>query len=255
MRILTLSIIICAFTSSFCIAQPQVVGRLNISATKSFFEQFTRRKEQTERGEFETNEEYQKRIAKPFDTTAVYYFKLETTPASSYKNYKYEIDAQKLSLIGGHCKNYAYYDYNPEGSDVVVILTRSESQGTYKASNAFGRTVMVEKSYLYDYVLSFANLDNVPDSVFRKDECTFTLSITAPPKAAEQMSKNLTLVIGVKSLGYQRSTKQCVLTIEPKIDSPSELSLFSRLIEVKFVSLFLYDESSKRILARFEIPK
>jgi hypothetical protein len=241
--------------ANLSLSQPKGASGFKLSNTKSFFEQFTKNKERAERGEFETNEEYQKRISKQFDTTTVFYFKLESTLSYLTKHYHYDIDSELLSVTGGTSKTYQYSNYQPQDANPVVILSRSESKGTYKASNAFGKTVTVEKTYFYDYVLSIVNSDDIPDSIFNKTDLSFTLSTNAPPKKAEQISKNLILVIGVKPLGYQQSDFECVLSKEPKIDDPSEIALFSYLIEAKFISLYLYNEVSKQILIRFQLPE
>lgn len=253
-RIVLITILI-GFLSQFSPAQSTGAVGFKITDTKSFFEQFTANKEQQERGEFETKEEYERRTSKQADTTSVLYFKLDVIPLHFFKNYKYDIDAEKLTVTGGKCINYRYYDYTPSSGAAVVIRTRSEDKGKYKASNAFGKTITVDKTYLYDYVLDFANSDYIPDSVFDKSECAFTLSITRGPKEAEKLSKNLFLVVGVNLHGYQQSTYQCVEIKEPKIDSPSELGLYSYLIEVRFVKILLYDQVTKTILTQYEFSQ
>lgn len=247
--------ILIVFLTQLCPAQLKGAVGFKLTDTKSFFEQFTSKKERQERGEFETKKEYERRMSNQADTSSVLFFRLDKKPLYSHKNYKYDLDAEKLTFTSGECINYQYHDYELSAGTSVVIQTRSEDNGTYEASNAFGKSVTVEKTYFYDYVLNFINLSNVPDSVFDKSECTFNLSISKGPKEAEKLSKNLLLVIGVKLLGYQQSAHDCVVLLKPTIDSPSELAKFSYLIEVKLVKLILYDNVSKTILAQFQLPE
>jgi hypothetical protein len=178
MRLLLSLTVLSAIVSAFSMAQPTQAKGLKLSKTTTVFPFFALvMKEKEERGEFETREEYQKRLSKRFDTTAVYFFKLETTPASMYKGYRYDIDDEMLSIIGGRCNDYGYREYTPLGSTATVILTTTEPRGTFKASNAFGKTIRVEEFNIREYVLSFVNSDSIPDTVFNREDCTFRLSM------------------------------------------------------------------------------
>lgn len=248
-------IVLVVFTAQFSLAQTSVSPKLKLTNTRSFFEQFIAKKQPSEKGEFETKEEYERRMSKYIaDTFTVFYFKIDVTPESSFKNYQYDIDAHKLTVTGGKCISYDFHDYTPP-AHAVIIQSRGEDKGTYKASNAYGKTVTVKKSYLFDYVLGFDNTDVIPDSIFDASGCTFSLSISKVPKEAERLSKGVALAVGVKVLGYQHSGDECVQTMEPKIDAPYEIAQFSSVIEVKFVELVLYDTSSKEILSRFKLSQ
>lgn len=77
------------------------------------------------------------------------------------------------------------------------------------------------------------------------------MSIKKSPKEAEKLSKTAFLVVGVKMISPAQSSFECTKQYKPTIDNPIESALFTTWIDVNFVSLLVYDKSSKKILIQY----
>ena len=228
-----------------------ILSKVLITDAKIYFPSFTAMKENPQRGEFETESEYQKRMSKKIDTTTNPLFYVSVPPAYQSKNYQYKIESNLLTISGGRLQNYESDYDRPTNTIPIIIQIEDLDKGSYMATNAFGQSVLVKKTHTYHYVVNFTNLDFIPDSIFDRENNTFRFSIYISPKEAERLSKSSTIVAVVKPISYQRSNLECVSSTQPKITSPYESAIFNYSFDARMVRLFLFDKSAKKILSEY----
>lgn len=204
------------------------------------------------RDQFETREEYEARLPKPFESSEVFYF--EVTQEASFS---YDIDKQRLTLVGGEFKSPDFREYKLTGLVPLGIHRKLNDKGSYEASNSFGKTVTVTKGYFYDYYLHLTNGKSLPAALkvagkksYDKSE-QLTLSVTIQRDQAKEVAPRLALVCGVRFVSYAKSAHECTLATTATITRPSELAVFANGIDAHLVSVHIIDKQTKEELARW----
>jgi hypothetical protein len=220
--------------------------------TEATFKEFIAKGHPKPRDQFETREEYEARLPKPFDSSEVLYF--EVTQEASYS---YDIDKQRLTLVGGEFKNPDFREYKLTGLAPLAIHRKLSDTGRYEASNAFGKTVTVTKGYFYDYYLHLTNGKSLPATLkvpgrksYDKSE-QLTLSVTIQRDQAKEVAPRLAIVCGVRFVAYAKSAHECTLATTATIARPSDLAVFANGIDADLVSIHIIDKQTKEELARW----
>lgn len=254
-RIALVSLCFSLFTF-ICFSQTDKHKSLKLENISTLFSKLVSLKNVPERGEFETIDDYKKRLPAPFDTSREYFLSV-TEPRSILEPlHRYDIDNQLLTFEAGTSRTNGTPDqYKPLSGKLVTILSKVNNKGSYKGANAFGAKVTVEKSEWHYYLVNIVNPECLPDSLFDEDNCSFTFTVSIPPKQAKTLSGRALIVIGLKLLGPDYSTEECVFVHEPKIDNPDDYSIFSHLIEARIVSVILYDKISGIILHKIKLDE
>ena len=222
--------------------------------TEAAFKDFIAKGHPKPRDQFETREEYEARLPKPFDNTEVFYFEVTNNASFSY-----DIDKQRLTLVGGEFKKPRYEKYDLTGLVPLLISKKYEDKGKYEASNSYGKTVTVQKTYVNDYYLHLSNGKSLPASLKASDKNSFSdtieklaLSISMPRDQAKEGAPLLCLVCGVRLLAYAKSVQECTLAGKATISNPSELAVFANGIDAQIVSVHIINKQSKEELARWK---
>jgi hypothetical protein len=202
------------------------------------------------RDQFETREEYEARLPKPFDNSEVFYF--EVTQEASFA---YDIDKQRLTLVGGEFKSPDYREYKLTGLVPLSIHSKVENKGTYDASNAYGKDVTVTRGYRKDYFLHLTNGKTLPAALKvagkESESEQLTLSVNLPREQAKEIAPRLALVCGVRFIAYARSAYEGTMATTATISTPFELTFFASGIDGELVSIHVLDKQSKEELARW----
>lgn len=226
---------------------------LAIEQNTVFFNNYRIGKDGPEKGEFETTEEYKKRLLAPWDTGKVVYFKIDGDSLWGNTRYKYDADTQDLTALAGK-EQELKISYNPRGATPILLQEYELAQGSYEASNAFGATVKVEKSTYIDYTLNFMNLKRCPKAVFDKDSNQFMMTIKREPAAADVLSKNLEIVVGVKLLGYKYSDSEVAFQSRiPTLDRPYEFTKVVSVIDANLYKVLLCTRDTHEVLAEYDV--
>jgi hypothetical protein len=186
------------------------------------------------------------------NSTQVIYF-----VADDDASFSYDIDKQRLTIVGGAFKSPDYNDYKLTGLAPFCIHTKYDDKGTFEASNSFGKTVTVKRASFYHHFLHLTNGKAVPPAFkvpgkrsYDKSE-RLALTISMPRDQAKDVAPSLSLVCGVRLLGYAKSTMECTTSKKATIDSPSELAAFAYGIDAQLVSLHVINKQTKEELARW----
>ena len=221
--------------------------------TEEVFDDFVAKGDPKPRDQFETREEYETRLPKPFDNSEVFYF--EVTLETSYS---YDIDKQRLTLVAGKLKSPGYHKYKLTDLVPLSIHRKYEDKGTYEASNSYGKTVTVKKTYVQEYYLHLTNGKSLPAALkipskesYDKSE-QLSLSISLPRDQAKELAPRLGLICGVRFIAYPRSVHECTLSGKATITNPSELAVFAKGIDAQIVSIHVINKQSKEELARWK---
>jgi hypothetical protein len=231
---------------------PLFAQPFKITDIDSFFKAYTNQNKQPKRGEFETLEEYQKRLPQPYDSSKIVYFNIYANADIFDKNYTYDIDNQMLTFFGGKICLEKSSEYQTNDGIPINIYTNIYRNKEYEASNAYGKTVTVKELYGKFYVLNFLNISGLPDSIYDGAKNEFHLSIKKAPKEAEIISKTVSLIVCVQPINPKQSTFECTRTTKPTIEKPTAIATFLFWIDVKFKSLLLYDQDSKQVILRYD---
>ena len=216
---------------------------IKITETEEFFQKLHAQNEPPQRGEFETPEEYKKRLPKPFDSKKIVYLRIKESLLD--KLYTYDIESGRLTFTSGKLKPIE--DKPPKGTPIVIFYKIDTKETEVGNGRDDGGTVTIKETYWDNYILNFTNLDAVPDSIFDRDQYIFKLAINKPPKEAERLSKRVHLVIGVIPIASSYSSFSH--KSEPYWASPYDWTYYhDMMINVQFISLLLYDDISKKII-------
>ncbi|HEY3295612.1 MAG TPA: hypothetical protein VGL38_09235 [bacterium] len=225
-------------------------GTVRIQNVETFFSRVISLKTDPERREFETKEEFEKRLSKTVDTSIVYYIPLGTAGLIS-KSYTYDLESQVLEFHGGGNPDRRPTDYRGIEGDPILVRNVIENRGSYKGSNAYGASVTVKEVWSHDYVLNVNGLRSLPDSIYDYGTHTMKLALHRPPKEAERLSKTIKLAVGVKLWSANNSAMECVDVLRPKFDNPIDAGFFVHWVDARFVDIVLYDPLTKRVVTRF----
>lgn len=226
--------------------QPQLL------TAEEAFKDFYAKAHPKPRDQFETREEYDARLPKPFDNSQLFYF--EVTQDSAYS---YDIDRQRLTVFGGAFKSPDYREYKLTGLVPFSIHRKIDDKGSYEASNAYGKTVTVTKGYINDFFLHLINGKSLPAALKVPNKKSYepseqlALSVALPRDQAKEVAPRLALVCGVRFVSYAKSVMECTLSSKATISSPTELAVFAYGIDAQLVSLHIIDKQTKEELVRW----
>jgi hypothetical protein len=232
--------------------QPQVRD------TVATFRDFETKANPEPRNQFETQEEYETRLPKPFDNSEVFYFEV-----AEEASFSYDIEKQRLTLVAGEFKSPDYREHTLAYTTLaeltpLSIHSKIDDKGSHEASNAYGKTVTVSKIYVSDYFLHLTNGKLLPDALKVPGRKTIdrhaqlSLSVTMDRDRAKELGPQLTLVCGVRFIAYAKSAFQCTATLKPTITAPTEAAVFSHGIDAELISLHIIDKLSKDEFARWK---
>lgn len=228
-------------------------GKINVENIDSFFETFIKRKDKPQKSDFETVEEYNKRLPAPYDSTIIIYFSIDAS-----KNYKYNIETQELKIISGW---FPSFQSKPIG--LFKIKSTKLDLGTEERSNAYGAKVTIKKSSESEFYFNIINFNNIPDSLinvetkidstFKYDIKKYTwknlmMVINSPPSIAKELSQTLEIIIGVKPISYNNSSYKSDIPLKPSMDYPYLTLEQEYIIDCKLTNIILFDKASKNII-------
>ena len=219
------------------------------------------------RGEFETKEEYKKRLAKEEMEKGknikldVFYVKAGF-PKYEYNNDKLFYTVTVLSR--SYRKNVQYADN--------VIYEERENLGSYIAANAFGEKVNVNKFKTSRYVINVFELDK-----HLKYYLSYEFTFKVDPKKAQDLKNNMSLIYEV--IPYEPKDKNpdenkynnIVTSIEsayeyrdmnsftfvtsriykPTITLPNDVKVDEKIINTKATNVYIIDNRNNEILVKF----
>jgi hypothetical protein len=226
-----------------------------IEDTEDFFQKFVNSPIVLKRDQFETEEEFRARIPKPVDTSKIYYFTADEGASVSYS-----IETSELTVMGGWAvkgEDIGYHSYDMKDAPPLIIKTVLDDQGTYIASNLYGKEVEVKKSHVHDYIFHITNPIEIrkgsflipsPDKL--REGHVLSIRVKIDRDKAKSLSENLRIVIGVKLAGQERSVTECTKRMEPKIDNPREVSWFAHGFDAEIVEIRLIDPTTNTQYAR-----
>ena len=142
-----------------------------LSDTKVIFKDFITKAVPPEQGEFETTEEYNKRLPKPWDAHRPLFFRVFVPNGA--KEYYYIADKQILSILGGRIYHYLgrskKLNTALENGLPIIIDSEIEIRGIEDYENAFRNNIKVEKFWSYQYILNVLNDKDIPVGIYNPD--------------------------------------------------------------------------------------
>lgn len=223
-----------------------------LQTTEAAFKDFYAKSHPKPRDQFETREEYEARLPKPFDNTQLFYFEVTQDAA-----YSYDIDRQQLTVFGGAFKSPDYREYKLADLVPFSLHRKIDDKGTYEASNAYGKTVTVTKGYINDFFLHLTNGKSLPAALKVPNKKSYepssqlALSVALPRDQAKEVAPRLALVCGVRFLSYTKCVMECTLSSKATITNPTELAVFAYGIDAQLVSIHIIDKQTKEELVRW----
>ena len=219
------------------------------------------------RGEFETKEEYKKRLEKE-EMEKEKNIKLDAFYVkASFQKYEYNNDDLFYTttvLSRSYRKNVQFADN--------VIYEEREELGSYTAANAFGEKVNVNKSKTSLYVINIFDLDK-----HSKHYLGYEFVLKVDPKKAQDLKNNMSLIYEV--IPYEPKYKNpnenkysnIVTSIEsayeyhdmnsftfenyrsyePTITLPNDVKVNEKIINTKAITVYIIDNRNNEILVKF----
>lgn len=236
--------------SSGCLAQTK--STIDPTNTIEFF-QFCHDSLAVElRGEFETLEEFQKRVSIP-DTTSIHYFELSPINHCLVRSYAYDIDAGQMCFQGGFLEIAPRAREEPLKRIALVIWTDTTKATQYAAQNAMGAVFSVYKWEISYSALCITNWRSLPDNAFNfgtgtsKEIGAFRHCVSMEPQVAKAASESTAFVIGVRlqpDSRYRISQSRLEL---PTFSNPYETDCKMQWVDVEFVELLLFNRETGEV--------
>jgi hypothetical protein len=178
-------------------------------------------------------------------------------PISKAAAFRYDIDTQTLSVIGGTFTSPNYREYKVVDSVPVAISEGFNNNGTYEATNEFGAKAVVTREYFHDYFLHIKNLSPF-ESFKRKSEGpeteSFVLNVSLPRDEAKAVADDLRVVCEIRISGRDECASECVLTSEPTVSRPRDQAFFSHGMGAEIVSLRVVNIKTMEQFAIIKVP-
>jgi hypothetical protein len=198
------------------------------------------------KGEFETTEEYNKRLdavlKRPLfgsvTKSSVVAFQAR---GNTQLRTKYDADVKELELrLDGQAD---------EGLFVISRLDLRTTTGPYPAANAFGRTVMISKTRGNQYAIAVENASNYRGYEGTPFFPTLTrVAVPMEPEAAKIAKTTLrALLVCTLVEPYLAST---IVNHPPTVDIPIDAQGLNINVKANVVAIWFYDPSSGRVLHR-----
>lgn len=224
------------------------------------------------KGEFETTDDFKARriaaISKKFlggaSVDDIFAFVVPVPKFDKYSNgLRYEFDAdtgtiklyvlprssEYLALNGIGDPNYPTNRREFKGLDELILSSKTESKSTYPGSNAYGATVMVQKTDLSAVGIA---ANRIPFLKFKRD-----ISYSNPAVSAQfklENSRAASEVPAMKALIVMKLSAPYIIynftRKEPKRDSPTDISMQEKYLYGDVLGIVFYSGKTGEIFAR-----
>jgi len=215
--------------------------RINVSSTKEFLKIYSSEaKAFLKKGEFETTIDYETRIAKGLKTKSlspdkIYAFKMDSISVKYNPDKEmYEVtttDSTSVGRLFGMRRILLGADRTSENNLRINKLSRVSDK--YKASNAYGRTLIVTRTKGEDFYINSQPFTNVSE-----DALVF-------PTAMEIAKKNSSCKKEVYVFGklngevYTKSLTEYGAFSSPEIDYPIDIKIVKKTVPMNIVGMVL----------------
>lgn len=217
------AIIFCIIASNVNAQQATFTGK--IEDTKSFFKNFCSHK----KGEFETTEQFNKRVG-IIDSTKYYYF------ATDNNDSKYEYDADNKTLKITYDNNWLLSDRKKTGSHMGVTNGGIKFK-IYKESR--------EEFYFSAPITHFSD-GTTWDNPMMHPNKEFILK-NIEPSIAKELSKEYRVIMGVQFKGYQNAEISKRM-LEASLSEPWEGTLTEYTITLNDLKWYIINKKTGEIL-------
>lgn len=231
-----------------------LVKNFNLESPKTIFNGVSVIKDKldSKRGEYETAEDYQQRIAQieDCDSSKTIYFQFD-------KKTKYNIDKKILNVYIDKYFEHLIGEYINSYLEVFHLFEDGES---YTASNSYGKTVLVKKTYAYSYLLDIRNYKNLNQNYIYIDSSSYSkdkhinISLTLEPSEAKKIADNddFKILIGVKLKSSQNYTNKFNYS-KPTIDDPNEWYFNNYTMMCDITEVLLVDKTTCEVIKKITI--
>ena len=247
----------------FCVASGRSLGAdqqsiqkptVQVKDTAQFFRWFLAMKAKIpERDQFETEQQFRKRLPAPFDDKKVLYFVLPDAIDSVGERerdaiqFSYDLSAQKLKVWSADLRGHA--------AEIGLVW---KELGHYVGTNSFGVARDVKENEVHLYYLNILNTEKcsalephvVNDTVTWR---RFAVTVSLPPQEAKLVSKTARIVLGVTLPGYEYAEDGLSDHHMPTIDSPRESSWYTHSIDAYLVEMLLINRANGKVLVRDKV--
>lgn len=234
-------------------------SNIQIEDTETFFAGFSLKRIPPARSEFETDDEYNKRLPTPWDSTEVVYFVLrpdcnmEDLHPNLLIKYSYDIKTQLLTVASGSVAGKDDGGWHPKETRPLELHKKTDEMDDQQETNAAGATVNVSSTITKDYVLYLHGTEKCPKGMFDSKNCVFNLQISMTPQDGKDLVNHTEVVIGTKLLGYKNAFSGQVYYHVETFDQPYHADEFRTAIEGILVKVMLMDTNSGKIVKEWDV--
>jgi hypothetical protein len=225
-----------------------------ITEPVSFFRNYFNVK-MPKRGEYESPEEYAKRIP-TFDTSKFYYF-----PSHFETHYEFE---DRLLHIDLHDFNYPHV-HTEFASAGIELASGTTNLGKYVGTNAFGVKKEITKLSIHTYNVTDIRLNTTIEDMLVESghyyadgdqENYVRIDTTLDPKRAKSFAQNLAVAFKMRLCGHDDGVQfQFDNTSEPTVDNPWKIYTVVHDVHGFLDEIILYDKVSKKIYLKLSNQK
>jgi len=217
-----------------------------------------------EKSKYETSEQYRKRMQDAFLHNGI---SIEINDYQNFITTKYNADKELYEIEFKAEKFNFYFPNNPsnmlKNKLVINFKTKINKVSSYLGENAFGAKREITYSFIDKYFLIVNNTYDLKLKLKMKDSLgdlkNGNIPINLPPKEAQSLDENLTLIIGCTILKKNSQNIPFLLrgskTIPPTIDKPFAFNIKSYGALVKVNQLQIVNKKTNKVYLTIDTSK
>lgn len=193
-------------------------------------------------GQFETTEEYKKRISS-FDGTSIVYFRVRGESGildQERATFEYDADKQKLTAVGGALIFPNWLSQKQRG--LVSLREETSRNDDISELHPF---VMYTHTW---YCLDISNWSKCPSDLADKKKRQFRIALTKSPADAQALISNMEIVIAVRLLGYEQTATYSKY-FPATLDNLWGDAQYAKVIKATLAKVVLREWTSSKVLA------
>lgn len=196
-----------------------------------------------EKGEFEKQADFEQKISEVDEILKDKLYAFNIKDGMIYEKYDADKEAflprsyQSILFIGSTQKEFS-------------VNKNHQSLGSYVGSNAYGKSVTVNKFSIDDYGVFLSKTDLIKTDLFKDEKYSFEFknNLNVPIEKAKAIKASDISILVVGYVGV-RGIKHTAVCVEPKIDSPSDGCMSGDYLPLALKKLYVYHKPTGEVLA------
>lgn len=199
-----------------------------------------------EKGEFEKQADYEQKISETEGLIKEKLYAFYLSEDMAYEKY----DADKEVFLP---KSYQRISFTGKDLKTFNLASNNSKLGSYVASNAYGKSVTVEKFYNVNFGVFLTKNDLLKTGFFKDNKYSIELNnVSIPIEKAKVIKASDISILVVGNIGV-RNIEHTSGCLSPKIDSPYDGCIVGDYLPLTLKKMYIYHKPSGEVIAMKDI--